>query len=71
MRFPRTGRFNSRGGATSHRSHPPRPPASSETIGANHFHQTAAKPVGWLRYSATIWVGRARRSGWRVSVAAR
>ncbi|WP_461331368.1 OpgC domain-containing protein [Bradyrhizobium elkanii] len=22
-------------------------------------------------YSATIWVGRARRSGWRVSVAAR
>ncbi|WP_080669722.1 Nif11-like leader peptide family natural product precursor [Bradyrhizobium japonicum] len=23
------------------------------------------------RYSATIWVGRARRSGWRVSVAAR
>ncbi|MEH2669487.1 hypothetical protein DXU07_08640 [Bradyrhizobium elkanii] len=27
---------------------------------------------GWtLTYSATIWVGRARRSGWRVSVAAR
>ncbi|MET3334512.1 hypothetical protein ABIF61_003036 [Bradyrhizobium japonicum] len=23
------------------------------------------------KYSATIWVGRARRSGWRVSVAAR
>ncbi|MCS3518965.1 hypothetical protein M2181_002875 [Bradyrhizobium elkanii] len=32
--------------------------------------QLEAKAVN-DRYSATIWVGRARRSGWRVSVAAR
>ncbi|MCS3519122.1 hypothetical protein AB7M56_005950 [Bradyrhizobium elkanii] len=37
---------------------------------AEYIEQLEAE-LGSKAYSATIWVGRARRSGWRVSVAAR
>ncbi|MDI2060553.1 transposase [Bradyrhizobium sp. Mp19] len=43
----------------------------TESYGGPRLVSVTARRNGLSTYSATIWVGRARRSGWRVSVAAR
>ncbi len=41
-----------------------------DALAGRHVAEIARKMGRGLSYSATIWVGSARQSGWRVGVAA-